>query len=108
MNAFTSSYFSMRQHLKIYSEKKSDYILSFFKVILRHWTQSQFRRLLLFLLVAPLESLQCLLLVSCPKILAGDRDLQVVLCHSMNAGCVAGTIRGDRDTQTISAVIKFI
>ena len=44
----------------------------------------------------------------CPKTLRDGRDLWMVLCHSINAGWVVGTLRGGGDTQTIPAVIKFI
>ena len=37
-----------------------------------------------------LESPCWLHLIFCPKILGDGRDLQMVLCHSMNAGSVVG------------------
>ena len=40
-----------------------------------------------------------------PKIVGGDRDLQMLSFHSLTAGSVLGTFRGDRDTQTQPAVI---
>ena len=59
-------------------------------------------------MVAHRQSSQWLLLDCCPKILGGGRDLQMVLCHSMNAGWGVGKLRGGGDTQTLPAVIKFI
>ena len=36
------------------------------------------------------------------------RDLQMVLCHSMNAGSVVGIHSGDVDTQTIPYAKEFV
>ena len=44
----------------------------------------------------------------CPKILGGGGDIQMVLCHSVNAGCVVGTLRGGGDTQTLPVVTEII
>ena len=45
-----------------------------------------------------------------PEILAGSRDLQMVICHSMNVGSVVGILRSGwgRGIRTIPAVIKFV
>ena len=39
-----------------------------------------------------------LVLHFCPKILGGGRDLQIVLCHSMNAGGVVEALKGCGNT----------
>ena len=39
------------------------------------------------------ESPKWLHLTSCTKILGGGKDLRIVLCHSMNAGSVVGTLK---------------
>ena len=38
----------------------------------------------------------------------GGGDLQVVLCNSVNADLVVGTLKGGGDTQTLPAVFEFV
>ena len=40
------------------------------------------------------------------KILGGGRDLWMLICYSMTAGWVVGTITGGRDTQTLHGIFK--
>ena len=42
-----------------------------------------------------------------PKILGGGRDLQMVLCHSMNTGSVMGIPYSGEDTQTLPYAKQF-
>ena len=42
------------------------------------------------------------------KILGGYRDLQMVLCHSMNAGSVVGIPLGGGNTQTLPFAKEFV
>ena len=64
--------------------------------------------LIVNLFVSPVERPKWLLLAICPKILGGGGDLQMVLCHFINAGRVVGTLRNDGNTQTVPVKIKLI
>ena len=43
----------------------------------------------------------------CSKISGGGRDLQMVLCHSMNTGSVMGIPYSGGDTQTLPYAKQF-
>ena len=43
-----------------------------------------------------------------PQNLAGGVDLQMILCHSLNAVLLVGTIMGGRDTRIPPVVIEFM
>ena len=43
-----------------------------------------------------------------PNFWKGVGDLQMIICRSVSTVCVVCTIIGDGDTQTVTAIIKFI